>query len=250
MRFRSLFAAGALLAAGAMLGAAEPDWQAIVGPYPQPGSAQAIGDLAVVEWLEHARTQSEVDRIAAQRLPTLGCYLPAMGERLAIRDFPLTSALLEHARRDLHPVIQALKNRFGRPRPGAAYPGLKPVELAEGASYPSCTAALSHVEAHILHQFQPGNRDAIHETARVLGHNRVMAGTSFPSDVEAGERLGHAFATFWINQPEHRAEIVAACEAEWRNGPGAAHPNPGGSAHKGCGCSGKGPRVPRTLPTD
>ena len=64
-------------------------------------------------------------------------------------------------------------------------------------------------------QFRPADGQAIRERGALIGNDRAMAGLHWPSDVQAGQRLGRAYATWWINQPEHRQLIVAACGAEW-----------------------------------
>jgi membrane-associated phospholipid phosphatase len=47
-----------------------------------------------------------------------------------------------------------------------------------------------------------------------------MAGMHYPSDVDAGQRLGKAYATWWISQPQNRQRILEACGAEWKKAAG------------------------------
>ena len=49
-----------------------------------------------------------------------------------------------------------------------------------------------------------------------LKADRVLAGVNWPSDVEAGQRLGRKFADYWINQPGNRQAIKDVCCHEWR----------------------------------
>jgi hypothetical protein len=51
-----------------------------------------------------------------------------------------------------------------------------------------------------------------------IGADHVLAGLEWPSDVAAGQALGRAFATWWINNPEHMPLFKAAC-AEWQPKP-------------------------------
>jgi len=213
------------LAAAPSAPAAEPDWLTVVGLYPQPGSAEGQGERAVLLWLQGTRTPQDVARAQGSRHPSLGCYaqdihLPALagaGPRsIDLRDFPLTAAVLEQAGQDLAPVLAALKGTFSRPRPYLLFPVLAPaLPLAATPSYPSSGAALGVLYARILGQWDPADEAAFETTGRLLGTDRVLGGIHYPSDAKAGQRLGAAFATWWIDQPGHLALIQTAC-GEWR----------------------------------
>jgi hypothetical protein len=206
--------------------AAEPDWAGLVGPYPQPGTLEAREDLAVMLWLQRARTTVDVGRARSEGTPSLGCFAhdlkPGLGAGgtqvgpvLNLHDYPMTAALLAQARADIAPVIQSLQNLFARPRPYLAFPAVAPaLPLPSTPSYPSSHAAVGALYAQILAQFVPMNREAILQRGALLGDDRVMGGVHYPSDVTAGQKLGKVFATSWITA--HREEIVNICGAEWR----------------------------------
>jgi acid phosphatase (class A) len=214
------WAAPAPLAACSMITQAEPDWRTVTGQYPQAGSGPAQGEQMVLLWLQKARTPEDVQRANGGNTPSFGCYakdvdLAGRGRGLDVdfRDFPLTQAVLDHAREDLWPVLQTLKNTYGRPRPYQAVPGLDPaLPVATTPSYPSAHAVLGCFFACILGQYAPADKDALESTGRLIGTDRVLGGVHYPSDVDAGQRLGHAYATWWINQ--HLALIQTAC-GEW-----------------------------------
>ena len=196
--------------------ASEPDWMAIVGSYPQAGTLQAQFELAIMVWLQRSRTVTDVARATGETHPSLGCFTDVLGAPKELAGRPMTAALLDHARRDLTPIVSALKEQYARPRPYVTNPVLVPaLPLESSSSYPSTHSALGTVYAHLLTQFRSADRAAITERGRLIGDDRTMAGVHWPSDVAAGQRLGHAFATWWINQPEHRQEIKAVCGAEW-----------------------------------
>ena len=96
------------------------------------------------------------------------------------------------------------------------FPALTVVLACTALAAPKA-AAVGMVYAQILYPFVPGNRDEVREIGTTLGNDRVMAGQHWPSDVEAGQRLGRAFATWWISQPEIRARIVEASREEWHH---------------------------------
>ncbi|HLO67776.1 MAG TPA: phosphatase PAP2 family protein [Holophaga sp.] len=186
-------------------------------------------DLAVILWLQRTRTASDLARVRGDGTPTLECFedvldhdpnpqqravMPRKGYRSA--EHPRTKALLEHARTDLLPLVSSLRNYYGRPRPYITFPMVEPAEARLSTpSFPSSSAALGCVYACILSQFRPDLKMALHERGRLLGTDRVVAGSHYPSDALGGEILGHLFATQWINQPEHRQLIMDVCKAEW-----------------------------------
>ncbi len=201
---------------------AEPDWLSIVGLYPRAGTPTGYGEQAVLFWLQTARTAQDVARANAENTPSFGCYaqdihlayaLDGQEVPVEIQDFPKTEAVLDQARQDLLPILQALQATFARPRPYVFYSGLQPaLPLAGGPSYPSTNATLGTVFAEIIAQYDQADVNALRTTGKLMGTDRVLGGVHYPSDVDAGQRLGKAFATWWIDS--HLALIQTAC-SEW-----------------------------------
>jgi acid phosphatase (class A) len=195
--------------------AAAPNWASVVGLYPQPGTVTGQGEQLVLLWLQKSRTPQDVARAKGEGHPSLGCFATDIRQSIAIVDFPKTEAVLEQARQDLAPVLDALHVTFARPRPYLAIPALTPVlPEVNSFSYPSTNAALGTLFAEIIRQWDPADQDALAARGNLLGTDRVLGGVHYPSDVDAGQRLGKAFATYWIDQPEHLALIQTAC-SEW-----------------------------------
>jgi len=214
----------------APLRAGEPDWLTVVGLYPQPGSVTGQSEQAILLWLQKARTNQDVVRAVSENHLTFGCYaadihLPAAssdpsvsaGARpIDLRDFPRTEAVLEQARADMAPALDSLQATFSRPRPYVLNAALTPALPAPASfSYPSTHAAVGALYAEILRQWDPADQDAFRATGTLIGTDRVLGGVHYPSDAEAGQRFGRAFATYWIDQPEHLKLIQTACE-EWK----------------------------------
>lgn len=194
----------------------EPDWAAIAGAYPALGTPDADGERGALVWLHTSRTGSDVARAWSEVTPTPNCFFEVTGAGVSAAARPLTYALMQDAEREVVPIVQALKDRFARPRPYATYPGLDPaLPPIPNPSFPSQHAVLGTLFAQILVQFRPDRAEAIRDRGRQLGSDRVMVGLHYPSDVEAGQRLGKAFAAWWIAKPENRQRIIQACGAEW-----------------------------------
>jgi len=71
------------------------------------------------------------------------------------------------------------------------------------------------LEATLLAQLQPQDREAILARGRQVGFDRPLGGVHYPSDVEAGQAVGAAFAASWLADPAHRALLEQARAAEW-----------------------------------
>jgi acid phosphatase (class A) len=213
----ALLALAGTVTAFAAQPASEPDWKAIVGAYPQPGTPQFQNEVAIMIWLQRTRTAADITRLKMETHPSLGGFGPIIGQaKDGPAPFPKTQAILQKVQDDLDPILASLMTSFARPRPYVTVPALTPiVPGTTSCSYPSSTAAMNVVYAQIFTQWMPERRDALKELGDKLGNDMAVAGLSWPSDVEAGQRLGRAFATFWINQPDNRQMIIEACNDEW-----------------------------------
>ncbi len=87
------------------------------------------------------------------------------------------------------------KLKHKRPRPQAIDPALKPVVAAPTTySYPCEHSVTASAAAHVLAYFYPKKADSIMQLARTASQSRVDAGVQFPSDAEAGWKLGEQVA--------------------------------------------------------
>jgi acid phosphatase (class A) len=206
-----------LPAAAPAVAAQEPDWAALAGTFPKPGSKEADGELAVMLWMQRIRTHADVERARAEVIVSLATFADVLGARFDAPAHTRTSALLEQVRRDSHPVVGPLKDRFARLRPFKANPAVTPVVVREETfSFPSGHAFLGGLYGAILAELAPARREALAERGDLVGNDRVLAGMHWPSDVEAGHRLGTAFAAHWLSIPAHRKLLEDVRAAEWR----------------------------------
>lgn len=196
---------------------AQPDWAALIGPFPQPGSKRADEELAIMLWLQHTRTAAEVARALSEVELSPACFAQALGVPFDAASKPRTYALLEQVWQASRPALGPLKKQFSRPRPYLTAPALEPaVPLEKSFSYPSGHATSAMLDARILAELVPARAQALLERGAQIGYDRVMAGVHWPSDVEAGQKEGTAFAEYWLSQPEHRALVQEVRAAEWR----------------------------------
>jgi acid phosphatase (class A) len=202
--------------------ATAPNWLTLVGLYPQLGTMTSQEEVAILLWLQGSRTAQDVARAQSETTPSFGCFVGdihlggaagASQQPIQISDFPKTEAVLDQARQDILPILESLQNTYLRPHPAMSFPAVTPVvrELTT-YSYPSTNATLGVLFAQILGQWDQPDRPAFSVTGNLLGTDRVLGGVHYPSDSDAGQRLGLAFASWWIDS--HLALIQTACP-EW-----------------------------------
>jgi membrane-associated phospholipid phosphatase len=87
------------------------------------------------------------------------------------------------------------KIRYKRERPESTDPSLTPlVNTPATYSYPCEHSATAAAAATVIAYFYPHKADSVLQLARAASQSRIEAGVQFPSDVEAGWKLGEAVA--------------------------------------------------------
>jgi len=204
---------------------AEPDWAALIGPFPAAGSPRDDQDLAALLRLQASRTPADVERIQGGEHLGLESFSAALGDGFDPGRYPLTASLLAKAGRDVKDVVEPLKDRFGRPRPCLSHPEVHPVSACrEGFSYPSFHAARGVLFAMLLADLVPERAPALQARGLQIGGDRALGGMHYPSDVLAGQRLGAAFLPFWLRHSRHARMLEDARQYEWHGRPAAPVP--------------------------
>lgn len=115
-------------------------------------------------------------------------------------------------------VTNDAKNAYNRERPyQAKVEGLPPItpllpvdNLKTSPSYPSGHTAFAYETALVLAALVPEEQDAIYARAAQYGHNRIVAGVHFPSDVEQGKIGGSLIAAAFMQKDDFRALLERA----------------------------------------
>jgi membrane-associated phospholipid phosphatase len=187
-----------------------------VVPFPAAGSEAARVDAAIVLWTQRTRTAASVAKAKSEVILGPAAYSEALGQPLDARTRPLTCALFEEVARELKAITDPLKKQFARPRPYDADPQVKPaIDREPSFSYPSGHATRGLAFALILAELVPAQRDAILEAGFQVGVDRVIGGVHYPTDIEAGQRLGGEWARVWLSRPVNQARLGELRAAEW-----------------------------------
>jgi acid phosphatase (class A) len=176
-----------------------------MGPPPAAGSEAASNDLAILLWLQNARTpEMEANTwLTLDRNPML--FSRAVGVDLQQATPTLTAGL----RAFLAPInaeMGRFKRDFARPRPFVQYPQIQPcLPREDSASYPSGHSTWYRATAELLADLIPERRERLLSVGYHGGASRATCGAHFPSDVEAGQRLGAVAARQVIATPQWQA---------------------------------------------
>lgn len=175
------------------------------GQPPRPGSLEASQDLAILIWLQRHRTpEMEANSwLSLERNPAT--FSRAVGVDIS-KSMPLLSAGLRSFIQPIDVVKDSIKDRLGRRRPYVEHAQLQPCLPPETtASFPSGHSTWFRAAAELLANLMPERRQRLIEMGLHAGASRVYCGVHYPSDVEAGQRLGVAAAQQVIASPQWQA---------------------------------------------
>ena len=120
-------------------------------------------------------------------------------ELISFRDFVLftrtPSAWMNLAIYDATILGWQAKNKYKRKRPAQSDASIRPlVESPATPSYPCEHSLTASAAAHVLAYFYPAKADSFIMIAKEAAQSRIEAGLQYPSDVDAGWKLGEAVA--------------------------------------------------------
>lgn len=165
------------------------------GPAPAPNSLQAKEDMAIVRWLQDHRTPEVIANAYQVLNKSLLRFDVALGANLD-EDAPLLSQALVQVAEPVIGVQQQIKSIYKRPRPFVADLRVQPcIPKEPGYAYPSGHATFYSTTGSLLAALLPERRERLMMIGRAVATNRVSCAMHYPSDIEAGVRLGQAAAT-------------------------------------------------------
>jgi acid phosphatase (class A) len=164
------------------------------GPAPAPNSMQAREDAAIVRWLQVHRTPEVIANAYQVLNKPLLRFDVALGANLD-EEAPLLSRALVQVAESVIAVQQQIKTIYKRPRPFVSEPDVQPcIPKEPGYAYPSGHATFYSTTGSLLAAQMPERRERLMMIGRAVATNRVSCAMHYPTDVEAGVRLGQAAA--------------------------------------------------------
>ena len=221
-----LFSSGALFAkAPAAFHYLAPDsvnLQTLLPAPPAPGSPENKADIYGVLLVQQSRTPQDIARARSEETFSPSAFANVLGSWFTPERLPVTFALLQNAAADAEAISAAGKQLWHRPRPPLQDPAIHPViALPTSPSYPSGHAMRGALWAIILAKLAPELHDRILARGAQIGEDRVIAGVHFPTDRDAGQKLGSVLAARLLGNPAFQRDLARA-EAEFSS----ARPKP------------------------
>jgi hypothetical protein len=188
------------------------DVAALIPPPPNRGSDQERADLETVLHMQSTRTEPQVARARGEEDLTVFAFADLIGPQFNAQNCPRTAMLFAQLRTDSRVFSNRAKNLFQRPRPPVAD---SRVQIAArhpetDPGYPSGHATRGMLMAEILATIFPDKREALLDRGRQIGFDRVILGVHYPSDVFAGQVLGHALTPKFLTSERFQADLAEA----------------------------------------
>jgi acid phosphatase (class A) len=189
------------------------DWASILPGPPDDNSAQHQDEIATVFHWQNKRTAEDVQRCKKEVSADGFIFAQVLGDWFNPRALPITADLLNQAWMDGKVITNAAKKKWDRPRPYEVDKRIRPcVEEEATPSYPSGHAVRGIIWATILAEMFPDHHDQLMALGRQFGDDRVIAGVHWPSDVEAGQKLGAEIAARLLDNMDFKTELQRAKE--------------------------------------
>lgn len=183
----------------------------ILPPPPADESVQTRQELADVLTIQVTRTPDMVERARADDEESVWRFADVLGPGLSQDKLPVVAAFFDRIAATEGAVVDPAKKAFARPRPfqlsDLARPVLKP---SKSSAWPSGHATFGTLVGIELSRMVPEKRPEIMARAWEYGHNRVIAGMHFSSDVDMGRIAGSVISVELARQPDFAGEYEAA----------------------------------------
>jgi len=208
-----------LMVAAVCLAAAEPvfikpsdvKWESILSGPPARGSDTEKAEIAALLQWQNRRTAADVLRCESEQDANPFIFSEVIGDKFVDKNLPVTATLLKEVQSDIKGITAAAKAKWDRKRPPYVDDRIKPcVALETNGSYPSAHAVRGVVWSRILAEIFPEKKEALLKRGLLMGEDRVIAGIHFPSDVEAGQKLGNAIADQLLADPAFQGSLKSA----------------------------------------
>ena len=186
---------------------------AILPDPPADGGLRQREELGLLHGVEATRSkaQEQAARTDAED-KSVFVFGTVFGERFVAENLPLTAALAEKVDENSSVISGAAKKFFHRLHPYTFDATLHPACKSKGEpeSYPSGHALRGWLLALMLAEMVPEQRDAVLERAEIYGHNRLVCGVHYPSDVAASQPLAYAVHALMTQNADYARELAAA----------------------------------------
>jgi acid phosphatase (class A) len=189
----------------------------LLPPPPAVGSDQTKAELGEILTIQVTRTKAMEARAIADASENIWRFADAVDNpKFTAAGLPKFAAFFDRVIETESAVVDPAKDVWKRPRPHLYSDLVRPVvPLSKSGSYPSGHATVGTLMGIELANMLPEKRAEIMARAWEFGHNRVIGGIHYPSDIEMGRISGTVIAQAISTHPDFQQEFEAA-KAELR----------------------------------
>jgi acid phosphatase (class A) len=189
----------------------------LLPPPPANDSAQMKAELGEILTVQVTRTKAMEERAIADATENVWRFADVVDSpKFNAASLPKFAAFFDRVVETEGAVVDPAKDVWKRPRPHLYSDLVKPVvPLSKSGSYPSGHATVGTLMGVELANMLPEKRAQILARAWEYGHNRVVGGIHYASDIEMGRISGVVIAQTISTHPDFKQEFEAA-KAELR----------------------------------
>ena len=189
----------------------------LLPPPPANDSAQMKAELGEILTIQVTRTPEMAARAVADAEENVWRFSDVIDNpKFTKENLPKFSAFFDRIVETEGAVVDPAKDVWKRPRPHLYSDLVKPiVPLSKSGSYPSGHTTLGTLMGIVLSNMVPEKRPVIMARAWEYGHNRVVGGIHYASDIEAGRIAGTVIAETIMTHDDYKSEYEGA-KAELR----------------------------------
>lgn len=182
----------------------------VLDPAPAVNSAVAKADREVSEEWQRRRTDQDCENVINEDHVKLQALFGSPGP-LSEAEVARLTPFMKDVKKDGSYFSELGKKQWKRLRPYLQYsssvrlcPGMDP---PDDFSYPSGHATDSRLFALVLSEIYPARKSAFLARADHVAEDRVIAGAHFPSDIEAGKKLGDLIFAALMHNDSFREDL-------------------------------------------
>ncbi|HWF94962.1 MAG TPA: phosphatase PAP2 family protein [Xanthobacteraceae bacterium] len=189
----------------------------LLPPPPALNSDQMKTELGEILTIQVTRTKEMEARAIADATENIWRFADVVDNpKFNAATLPKVAAFFDRVTETEAAVVDPAKDVWKRPRPHLYSDLVKPVvPRSKSGSYPSGHATVGTLMGIELANMLPEKRAQIMARAWEFGHNRVVGGIHYPSDIEMGRITGTVIAQTISTHPDFEADFEAA-KAELR----------------------------------
>ncbi len=189
----------------------------LLPPPPANDSAQTKAELGEILTVQVTRTKEMEARAIADATENIWRFADAVNNpKFTAAALPKFAAFFDRVVVTEGAVVDPAKDVWKRPRPHLYSDLVKPVvPLSKSGAYPSGHATVGTLMGIELANMLPEKRAQIMARAWDYGHNRLVGGIHYASDIEMGRIAATVIAQTISTHPDFKSEFEAA-KAELR----------------------------------